>query len=147
MHPPPRPRAGRSGRSPVSTLTSRPNLSVQERRICPPWPLLPGATVKMKAPPSVEEPPRAFQYRSATGEKRLSSSRKAAQRGVDGLLLGADQADLDLAGVGEREHLRAQHRRVGDAQQLERWSPLLRAMMKNQGPSGDAWMWVAWICR
>ncbi len=26
-------------------------------------------------------------------------------------------------------------------------SPLLRAMMKNQGPSGDAWMWVAWICR
>ena len=28
-----------------------------------------------------------------------------------------------------------------------KWSPLLRAMMKNQGPSGDAWMCVAWICR
>ena len=26
------------------------------------------------------------------------------------------------------------------------WSGWLRAMMKNQGPSGDAWMWVAWIC-
>ena len=77
----------------------------------------------MKAPPSVEEPPRAFQYRSATGEKRLSSCGQAAQGGVDGLLLGADQADLDLAGVGEREHLRAQHRRVGDAHQLEAGLP------------------------
>ena len=28
-----------------------------------------------------------------------------------------------------------------------KWSPLLRAMMKNQGPSGDAWMWVAWLWR
>ena len=75
-------------------------------------------------------------------------ARQAAQRGVDGLLLRADQADLHVAAVGQREDLRPQHRGVGDAQQLEcaagrAW---LRAMMKNHGPSGEPWMCVAWIC-
>ena len=72
---------------------------------------------------------------------------QAAQGGVDGLLLRADQADLHLAAVRQGEDLRPQHGRVGDAQQLElRSSGWLRAMMKNHGPSGEAWMCVAWIC-
>ena len=45
-------------------------------------------------------------------------ARQAAQGGVDGLLLRTDEADLHLAAVGEGEHLRPQHRRVGDAEQL-----------------------------
>ena len=44
---------------------------------------------------------------------------QAAQGGVDGLLLGADEADLHLAAIGEREDLRPQHGRIRDAQQLE----------------------------
>ncbi len=44
---------------------------------------------------------------------------QAPQRGVDGLLLGADQPDLHLAAIGKREDLRPQHGRVRDAQQLE----------------------------
>ena len=42
---------------------------------------------------------------------------QAVQRGVDGLLLRADEPDLHFA-VGEREDLRPQHRRVGDAEEL-----------------------------
>ena len=56
--------------------------------------------------------------RSATGVKRVSSLARLAQRGVDGLLLRADQADRDLA-LLKREDLRPQHRGVGDADQLE----------------------------
>ena len=45
-------------------------------------------------------------------------ARQAAQGGVDGLLLRADETDLHVATVGQGEHLRSQHRRVGDAEQL-----------------------------
>ncbi len=45
-------------------------------------------------------------------------ARQAAQGGVDGLLLRANEADLHLAAVGQGEHLRPQHRRVGDAEKL-----------------------------
>jgi len=45
-------------------------------------------------------------------------ARQAAQGGVDGLLLRADEADLHVAAVGQGEHLRPQHRRVGDTEKL-----------------------------
>jgi len=63
--------------------------------------------------------------------------RQASQRGIDGLLLGADQADLHFAAIGKREDLRRSMAVSVMAQQLEPvW--LLRAMMKNHGPSGEA---------
>ncbi len=57
----------------------------------------------------------------AVGHRReaLVLRRQTAKRGVDGLLLRADEADLDVAGVRQREHLRAQHRGVGDTHELQ----------------------------
>ncbi len=140
-------RRGRSQRTvPVSTLTSRPNLSVQESRICPLSPLLPGATVKMKAPPSVEEPPRAFQYLSATGQKRGSSS--ARLRSVASMACFSEQI-RPICTSPLSESAKTCGRSMAVSVMPSSWnrSPWLRAMMKNHGPSGDAWMWVAWICR
>ena len=79
---------------------------------------LEGETVNKNAPPSVELPPRAFQYMSASGREAGILPGKAGQGGVDGLLLGTDQTDGDLA-LLQREDLRAEHRRVGNAHQLE----------------------------
>ena len=111
-------RPGRSQRTvPPSSLTSRPNLSVQERP--------PGFAVAVRR--HGEDEGAAVGAGAAArvpvlvghGAEARVLLGQAAQGGVDGLLLGADQADLDLAAVGKGEDLRAQHGRVGDAQQLE----------------------------
>jgi len=80
------------------------------------------------------------------GREALVLLGQTAQSGVDGLFLRADEPYLHLARVRESEHLGAQHGRVGDAQQLEVVA-LAAGDDEEPGPSGDAWMWVAWICR
>ena len=106
------PLSGQRGHRPAELVgdceaCNRPLDAVGRRRTCRcrrrpdrtcsvPLPLV-GETVSRNAPPSVELPPRAFQYMSATGVKRGIFAGQAGQRGVDGLLLRADQPDRDLA--------------------------------------------------
>jgi hypothetical protein len=52
------------------------------------------------------------------GREARILARKSAQGGVDGLLFRANQTDLHLATVRQGEYLRAQHRCVGDTEQL-----------------------------
>ena len=79
-----------------------------------------GLTVNRKAPPSVELPPRAFQYMSATGVKRGSSAARLAS--VASMACFSEQIrPIETSPFLEGEHLRPQHGRVGDAQQLERF--------------------------
>ena len=52
------------------------------------------------------------------GRETRILARQPTQSGVDGLLLGANQTDLHVATIRQREHLRSQHGRVGDAEQL-----------------------------
>ncbi len=123
---------------------SLPNLSVQVMV----WPCLrlgdgedEGAAVRVAAAPRVpvlvgdRAEPRVFRGKALEGR-------------VDGLLLRADEADLEIAFLKGKD-LGPQHGRIRDADQLELALPAgsVRAMMKNQGPSGEPWIWVAWICR
>ena len=82
-----------------------------------PFPLA-GETVSRNAPPSVWLPPRAFQYMSATGVKRGSSLARLAS--VASMACFSEQiSPIETSPSCKREHLRPQHGRVGDAQQLE----------------------------
>jgi len=56
-----------------------------------------------------------------------------------------DQAHLDFA-IAERKYLRPEHRGVGDAHQLELLLPgQIAGDDEDQGPSGEPWIWVAWM--
>jgi hypothetical protein len=119
---------------PPSRFTSRPNLSVQASRL-PPLPS--GATVKMKAPPSLLEPPRAFQYLSATGQNRGSSF--ARLRSVASMACFSEHTS-PICTSPLSESAKTCGRSMAVSVMPISWnrSCWLRAMMKNHGPSGEA---------
>ena len=137
-----RPSRTRAGGGPMTLWSAGmvigfPNLSAQVRTL-PLRPFRLSLTVKMKAPPSVWLPPRAFQYLSATRWNRRSSRAQAVKRRVDGLLFRTDQPHLHFP-VGKGEDLGPQHGRVGDADQLKAF--LVRVVAgddEEPGPVGGA---------
>ena len=106
-----------------------------------------GATVIMNAPPSEWLPPRAFQYASAIGVKRLSSPARLAS--VASMACFSEQ----IRPIETSPSCKAKTcgRSIAVSVIPMSWnssvSARLRAMMKNHGPSGEPCMCVAWIWR
>ncbi len=137
--------AARNGGIAVSSIpTGWPNLFVQ---LSPGEPSAAFFTVKMNAPPSVLLPPRAFQYLSAIGQNRLSSAAMLFR--VASMACFSEQISpicTPLSSIAK-----TCGRSMAVSVMPINWNcslyTSLRAMMKNQGPSGEVWTWFCWIAR